>query len=71
MANGEHVVADLYRRIGDENTREVGEWLHEVAEQHALQVGDDVIPPTVPWLAMAVSHYLSNEAFRNPDAGQK
>lgn len=71
MTDGEHVVADIWRRIGDENTREVGEWLHQVSEEHSISTDDDhVIPPSVPWLAEAVSHYIASIALEQEVLGE-
>ena len=52
-----HVAADLYKTLGPDGFDAVGRWLRDVANEHALGVGDNVHGPSVAWLAEAVTFF--------------
>lgn len=57
IAGSGAVAARLYELLGEPRFSQIGEFLRDVANEHALDVDGKVISPSVAWLAEAVTFY--------------
>lgn len=52
-----HVTQPLGDALDPQSFAVVAAWLRDVASEHALEVDDRVLSPSVAWLAEAVTFY--------------